>query len=204
MMLTADTEVCLNALSGTISIPFNVASYVDHEVLSEDPLLEIDLITTPWGSNYLRLTKTGDEEYAHLRPSDLLKLVMKREASDDTITIELRTDEFIYENEDPDLPFIPVTSSNGTIIFQDPVSTYVSNADYDEITFYPNPAGKEVLLDDDEWRGARVVVFDVQGRFLRESFLMDQIIDLRELTAGTYFVRLLKDGKYGWGRVVKR
>ena len=74
-----------------------------------------------------------------------------------------------------------------------------------EVSVYPNPAGDYFILKNVE-AGTEVVLYDITGRNVMQLLTSggDQMIDIRSLNNGTYFVRM-KNGKREMmsGRLVK-
>lgn len=73
-----------------------------------------------------------------------------------------------------------------------------------EIKVYPNPASSVVHFDSPEsgsWD--RIEVFDISGRMMKKETDTRQV-DIRELPAGVYFVRLWQLNRYATKKLIKK
>lgn len=202
VVLTADTEVCLDTLNGFVFAPSIIAELVDYEVLNTAPSVDFVFGVDEWGDAKFIIDKVSEENYAYLPAGDLLKLVFRRILPIDTLPIGLSADGYIYEEGNFDWPWIPISTENGRVAFQDLVSTHSGGVPAEPVSFYPNPTDGEIYFDH-EWRGAKLTLFTALGAQLRSLKLKAQRLSLTQLPAGKYFFRLVKDGRHGWGTVIK-
>ena len=79
------------------------------------------------------------------------------------------------------------------------------NVEVRPYTFYPNPAKEQVhLLFSPDVQPAQVQLYDLQGRLVRKQRNGFESIDMGQLPAGTYMMRvILEDGKAYADKVVK-
>jgi hypothetical protein len=71
--------------------------------------------------------------------------------------------------------------------------------------FYPNPVKEQVLMQfSPDVQPAQVELYDLQGRLARRQNKAFESIDLSQLPAGTYTMRvILEDGKAYSDKMVK-
>lgn len=76
------------------------------------------------------------------------------------------------------------------------IDEYLTEGD---ITIYPNPVADNLTIsfDSDKFQVSRISVYDINGKFVKSQKIGDNNISMNvsELSAGTYFIRL-SDGKH--------
>lgn len=139
-------------------------------------------------SSFTRTLYTGDNE----SPNYHMKTVSLGELEGRTIYIAFRHHDCrdIYWMEIDDIGLDGVT-------YSDPVS--IENASNIEMSIYPNPASDYVMVNAEGVR--EINVLDLNGRVL--STTTQSKVDLSNLSAGVYFVRVITDNGTATEKIVK-
>jgi len=74
----------------------------------------------------------------------------------------------------------------------------------EEITVYPNPTGGELRVESGELRVESVEIFDLMGRRQKAEGRRQNVVDISDLSAGMYFVRVQTENGIITKKVVKR
>ena len=101
------------------------------------------------------------------------------------------------------------TNNEGWVIFllnhDGTVGTSGRGIEVRPYTFYTNPVNEQLLMDfSPDVQPSQVELYDLQGRLVRTQSKAFESIDMSQLPAGTYTMRVtLKDGKSYSDKVVK-
>jgi parallel beta-helix repeat protein len=100
-------------------------------------------------------------------------------------------------------------SNYGTVTFMPPyIPTSVSEMESSTFIIAPNPANRELRIDNEQWTIESVEIFDIYGRKVlspQVSILKSQIsIDISTLANGIYFVRIVSEKGIGVRKFVKQ
>jgi pimeloyl-ACP methyl ester carboxylesterase len=71
------------------------------------------------------------------------------------------------------------------------------------INLYPNPAGYQVWIEDKITNGHEYCIYSSDGRIVKESTVIDQIIDLSDAPNGLLFVRIRYKEQYIVKKIIK-
>lgn len=77
---------------------------------------------------------------------------------------------------------------------------------YEQVNLYPNPVSDELVIPGEWDKSQQVEIFDCQGRRVAQLTIEKgaSTVVVRQLPSGVYLMKIVRDGKVGLGKFIKR
>lgn len=169
-------------------------------------LLELDNVTITSSGNFAKLNRydltqngvTAPALYPYFQDADYLTLPIPTGVEQTILGVNFATSKIGSSNLEYRYYIVPRFVSD--------MSAMTSVPDYGkmQISVYPNPAVDFVRWNSCDATSAEI--YDINGKKVAEQSVQnDNMVSLRSLSAGSYFLRLLKDNEVvGTAKIVKR
>jgi hypothetical protein len=122
----------------------------------------------------------------------------------DSVNIQIMSSQVPGPNQNVDPTFVGSTLIIDNMHFKSKNVTEVVSEQYNSICIYPNPATGFITING-LTENSNVSVFDISGRcILKKQRTSDNRIDIQNLSAGIYYVKIPVNGKNSFYKFIKQ
>jgi hypothetical protein len=178
----------------------------DFMIEHQAELIELEDVTITSSGNFAKLTRydlsqagvTGSALFAYFQDVNYLTLPIPTGVAQNITGFNFATSKIGSSNFDFRYYIVPRSTND--------MSAMTKVADYGKmrISVYPNPTANFVTVEDVD--ATDVEIYDINGKKVSTQNLQNtKMVSLQSMSAGSYFLRLLKDGEIvGTAKVIKR